>query len=904
MLDATIQDPLVRAMSLPGGARFHRCALQVNPHEYASNFRGGDSEGDARSHATTIIQKAADLGVTVLAITDHNHVGGVQAFRDAAGPYPEIHVFPGFELKSSEGVHVLCIYPQETEGAQLERYLGELGIRRTSPSSDPCGNSFSDVLGKVRDQGGLAIAAHATNKGGLLTVLEGQPRMRAWRDENLLAIQIPGSVEDLPQQYRQIVENRNPDYRREHPPEDDLAVAVVNAKDVVRAEDLEDPASTCLIKMSEVSIEGLRQAFLDPGSRIRLSSGEDAAEGETHAEFLAMAWEGGFLDGCAVRFNPNLNVLVGGRGAGKSTIIESLRAALGLEVPGDDARRAHEGIVRQVLQNGTKISLRVRVSRPGPREYTIERTIPNPPRVRDGGGEISNLTPLDILPQVEIYGQHELSELAKSRQKLTGLLHRFVERGDSFDRRKGELRRELKKNRQSLLETREEVRRLTERLAQLPVLEETLGQFREAGLEDRLQEKSLLVREEQLLDSIPERLEFAEESLGALKESLPIDRVFLSGKALEGLPGRELLEEADGVLSRLSEDLEAVTEDLEAALGRAHRDLEAVRDKWEKRKSEVQATYEKILRELQKSQVDGEEFIQLRRQIESLRPLRQQLTRLQEKEEQYDRRRGELLAQWKGTKAEEFRELERAARKVGGMLRDDVEVRVLFAGNREPLLELLQEEVGGRLAETIQALQTAEDLSLSELVASCRKGPGALQEAYGLTSTQADRLAAAEENLLFRVEELDLPSTTEIRLNLAPPGEAPVWKKLEDLSTGQKATAVLLLLLLDSDAPLVVDQPEDDLDNRFITEGVVPRMREAKQRRQFVFSTHNANIPVLGDAELIVGLSAEGEAEHGCARIRREHMGSIDDRSVRGLVESILEGGKEAFERRRRKYGY
>ena len=80
-------------------------------------------------------------------------------------------------------------------------------------------------------------------------------------------------------------------------------------------------------------------------------------------------------------------------------------------------------------------------------------------------------------------------------------------------------------------------------------------------------------------------------------------------------------------------------------------------------------------------------------------------------------------------------------------------------------------------------------------------------------------------------------------------------------------------------------------------------MREEKQCRQFLFSTHNANIPVLGDAELIVGLSATGEAEHGRARIAPEHMGSIDAKPVRELVEEILEGGKEAFERRRRSTG-
>jgi len=127
---------------------------------------------------------------------------------------------------------------------------------------------------------------------------------------------------------------------------------------------------------------------------------------------------------------------------------------------------------------------------------------------------------------------------------------------------------------------------------------------------------------------------------------------------------------------------------------------------------------------------------------------------------------------------------------------------------------------------------------------------------------------------------------------------------VEALSTGQKATAVLLLLLLESDAPLIVDQPEDDLDNRFITEGIVPRIREEKRRRQFIFSTHNANIPVLGDAELIVGLSAAGETDAGQVSIAPEHSGSIDRRSVRELVEEILEGGREAFERRRRKYGF
>jgi hypothetical protein len=109
---------------------------------------------------------------------------------------------------------------------------------------------------------------------------------------------------------------------------------------------------------------------------------------------------------------------------------------------------------------------------------------------------------------------------------------------------------------------------------------------------------------------------------------------------------------------------------------------------------------------------------------------------------------------------------------------------------------------------------------------------------------------------------------------------------------------------LESEAPLIVDQPEDDLDNRFITDGIVPTMREEKRKRQFIFSTHNANIPVLGDAEMILGLSTNAQDGGAPGRINPEHMASIDAAPIRELVGTILEGGKIAFEMRRERYGF
>ena len=890
-------------ISRPAGARFYRCALQVNPHGYGAKFRGQASHGDSISHAQAIVEKAVELGIEVLAVTDHNSVSSVAAFRSAAHGHG-VQIFPGFELVSSDGVHVLCLYPPETEIDRLQRYLGGFGIHDTHPSSDLASKPFATILEDVRDQGGISIAAHVTGKGGLFKALQGQTRIRAWQSPHLIAAQIPGAVEGLPQEVRQVVCNRNPDYRRSHAPEPGLAIAVVNARDIVESSDLDHRSATCWIKMHEVSVDGLRQAFLDPGSRIRLNPEEGEFEPEEHMELVSLGWQGGFLDGISVDLNPNLNVLIGGRGTGKSTIVESIRSVLGLDPIGEEAQKAHEGIVRHVLRNGTKISLRVRVHRPGVREYRIERTIPNPPMVREANGDVLHLAPTDILPAIETYGQHEISELARSPDKLTKLLDRFVESDESMSRRKTSLLGELAKNRGALSDTRAEIAATEERLAALPGLQETLQRFQEVGLEDRLRERSLLVREERLLGSVPQRLAPFREALDLLRKELPIDLAFLSERALSELPGKAILSELNQALANLDREIERIADELQQVLEQADNDIDSVRIAWDVRRKEVQGEYEQILRELQKSRVDGEEFIRLRRQIEGLRPLQERLELLRRLERESSDQRRTLLAEWEDAKAAEFRTLAKAAKTVSNKLRNRVQVEVIAAGDREPLFGMLRERIGGRMSETIESLRNSPELSLTEFVEACRQGAEALCAAYGITPGQAERLAAGEPEVFMQIEELELAPTTVIRLNTAPAQEPAMWQPLEKLSTGQRATAVLLLLLLESSAPLIVDQPEDDLDNRFITEGIVPRMRDEKQRRQFIFSTHNANIPVLGDAELILGLSAWGEADGGRARIAPEHIGSIDSREVRELVEELLEGGREAFETRRRKYGF
>ncbi len=885
----------------PRGAIFYKCALQVNPHHYAKTFRGQSSDSDANEHAHAIINKAVELGIKVLAITDHNNINGVAAFRNAAIGH-DIHIFPGFELASHEGIHLLCLYPLDADDDKLRLYLGEFGIRDTEPSTELSTKSFSEIVDTVNDQGGITIAAHVTNSKGFFKVLDGQARIRAWKNEKLLAIQIPGEIQRLAPGIREIIQNKNSAYQR--PNTLDNAIAVVNAQDIVTPADLENPSATCKIKMSDVSIDGLRQAFLDPGSRIQLNPRNGTYDDGAHAEILDLAWQGGFLDGVCVRLNSNLNVLIGGRGTGKSTVIESIRAVLGLDPIGDEAQRTHNGIVRQVLRSGTKISMSVRLHRPAVHVYLIERTLPNPPLVREETGEVTNLAPTDVLPKVEVYGQHEISELTKSSERLTRLLDRFVEYDESLLIRKNSLKEELNENRQTLSEASAKIKAIEESLSALPSLEETLKRFQEAGLEEKLKERSLLVREEGVLNSIPERLQSFHDAHESIQSELPIDRTFLSDRALKDLPGKDILSAINEVLIDLEKTLRKISNELKHSITHANHRIRQIHSNWDSRKQQIVTEYEKILRDLQKSSVDGEEFIRLRKAIESLRPLQERLKLWGSVVAGATERRLALVAEWEDVKAGHFRLLDRAAIRVSSNLQNRVRVQVTFGENLDQLDNLLRSEIRGRLRETIDRLKQVHQFSLPEFVKACRSGSEKLKSDYNIPPLQAESIANAEPEVFMKIEELELAPTTTIYLNTMPKGQNPVWKKLSELSTGQKATALLLLLLLDSDAPLIVDQPEDDLDNRFITEGIIPRVREQKQRRQFVFSTHNANIPVLGDAEMIIGLSASGDAVDGTSRIANEHMGSIDFQPVRELVEEILEGGREAFEIRRQKYGF
>jgi hypothetical protein len=524
--------------------------------------------------------------------------------------------------------------------------------------------------------------------------------------------------------------------------------------------------------------------------------------------------------------------------------------------------------------------------------------------VIDENGDVLNVSPLDIVRGATVFGQNELAELARSPEKLTALLDRFVAPDKGWLGKHQAAQTNLARLRRDLLDCLSKIGKVEEQLAALPGLNETLQRYRKAGVEEKLKSRNAIVRAEAVILSARESVQPLQDLSDQLAGDAAIDVEFLSDAALKGMPAEKHLKGMKASLARLEASARKAQSALASAINKSNAEIDAVAEAVAAEKAATQGAYEAALRDLQKKKIDGNEFIQLRADIERLTPLRTQKTALGQKLKDLEQKRRNELATWEEIKRERFQKLEQAAKKVSRQLPDRLRVKVSYGADRTELYDLLKRKPGGRIAETITTLAASDQLSLSALAAASREGGEALTKGFAIPASQAERIAGTGPELPLMIEELDLPHMTEIELNVGPDNAPPEWRKLDELSTGQKATALLYLLLLDANAPLVLDQPEDNLDNRFISEGVVPKIRSEKRRRQFIFSTHNANIPVLGDAELIIGMAAVGEAGDGHAEVPPENMGSIDKKSVAALAEEILEGGKEAFMTRRKKYNF
>jgi predicted ATP-dependent endonuclease of OLD family len=266
-----------------------------------------------------------------------------------------------------------------------------------------------------------------------------------------------------------------------------------------------------------------------------------------------------------------------------------------------------------------------------------------------------------------------------------------------------------------------------------------------------------------------------------------------------------------------------------------------------------------------------------------------------EKQAGLQRERTQLLQKLSELRDSRYNVRKATAQRINTALMPDIRVTIEQSGHLGHYRAMLEQALAGaRVQRGVVAQRIVERIMPADLVVLVRRGDtGGLVQRANLNEEQARKVVDVLKNTeaLYALETVELADRPRIELK---DGEG--YKDSAALSTGQKCTTILPILLLDSDTPLMVDQPEDNLDNRFVCESVVKSIRKVKSARQLVFVTHNPNIPVLADAERVFVLESDG------AHARKAAEGDVDE--CRDAIVNLLEGGEQAFKRRQERYAY
>lgn len=877
-------------------AKFWRCALQVNPVGYNGTYRGANHGLNEEAYNQALLQKCVELDIKVVGLADHGSVVSVDVLRRVLQPNG-IVVFPGFEIASSDKTHYVCLFSEETTTQQLERYLGSLDLLDPTDGVRPSRLGSEQLIDKVDQLGGFIYAAHCTSDSGLLK----NRLSHVWKFDKLRAAQIPGPVDDLAgvesDFYRRVLLNKEDAYRRERP------VVVINAKDIAKPEDLEQPGATCLIKMTRPNFAAFKVAFLDPGSRVRLNSQQAPSP---IGKVVRMTVAGGYLDGVRVDFSEHLNTVIGGRGTGKSTLLECLRFALDLPPKGKQAQKLHHEIIKENLgRSAGRVELTVVSSTQNGKQYTISRRHGEPPMVRDVDGNVSTLLPRDLLQGIDIYGQNEIYELAQDESSRVQLLDRFLPQDGEYETKSTELHRLLKDNQQRLTKSLTDLDELNAQVERLPKLEEQLRGFDELGIKEKLAKTSLLAREREIAKTATEGVQNFRDALSDFRDSLP-DLAFISHEALEGLPDTAQLLAMRTTMYELKQRFNDHLNAMQALLDDSTVQFGTQHAAWQLAIQAHDAELENALRTLpntagKSGQEVGVAYQKLMGETERIKPMRSRVTSQESQRDALRQERRNLLAELSDLRGQRIQALQKAAKRLNRRLEGKLKVEIVPEAVRTPLVTfLLSCRLDGVGEKRLTFIEDAETISPLSLAQSIQKGAADVRLDWGVTQMVADALTKLQSFQLMELEALELEHRVDIFLNVAHGQADPVFRPLNKLSTGQQCTAILHMLLLENVDPLLMDQPEDNLDNAFIADRIVTELREAKTSRQFLFATHNANIPVFGDAEWIgVFTAAENQGSLGL-----EAQGSIDVPVIRDQVASILEGGRDAFIQRKEKYEF
>jgi ABC-type lipoprotein export system ATPase subunit/peptidoglycan hydrolase CwlO-like protein len=595
--------------------------------------------------------------------------------------------------------------------------------------------------------------------------------------------------------------------------------------------------------------------------------------------------EAGFLDGLDLRLVPGLNVVIGARGTGKTSLIELIRFCLNVKGHTAESNQQSLDHALSILDSG---EVTVDIDDDGVQGVTVTRTVHD-----------EEPQPLALLPPI-MFSQTEIENVGLRPSGRLRLIDAFIDERRQLEKTEATAAAEVRSLTAEARTLSEGIESLEEQLKAVPNLERQIMALlpaeqglskisaEAAGKKSELDVLTKLRSEVAVAAAFVDRYRAAtrgwkdaiEKAIGAA----PSPEAWTDKTNPDPLASvRQLQQKALSYLNAAARELEQLEMTVVGLARRAtirRQELDEESRELRKKIEELQAGAGAIVRQ-------GQQLREQKAQLESLGALLEQ--RRVELKRLIDRR-DTALDKLDEARGERFEKRTEIARWLTANLGPRIQVEIERSGQFESYARIIAEVLRGsglRYSELSQVL--AKSVSPRELLEAAESDDfEAIADVAGISRDRAARvLSHIREGNLGEIATTLVEDNVYLRLL-----DGNDYKDFSQLSTGQRCTVVLPIILEHRDRILIVDQPEDHIDNAFIVETLIKALLHRSSNAQIIFSTHNANIPVLGNADLVVHMGSDG---------RRGFVSVAAPLETPEVVESILsvmEGGIKAFEQR------
>ena len=854
-----------------------------------------------------------NAGIDCVAITDHNsgewidRLKAALAKMDTTKPmgYKKLYLFPGVEISASTNIHILALFDPSAGSAEVQSLLGAIRFptEHIGTTNAVSSDSIEDVINVVHRAGAIAIPAHVDEKCGVFSIA-GFTLEQIIKSEGLLAIEVIDKTKEKPEVYKQ---------------------SKIQLSEVIGS-DSHDATQVgrnyTWVKMGEPSLDALKLALHDKEDGI-IRKEDIVIDPNTISNryfIKSLSVTNGFKAGnrtpLKTEFSPWLTSIIGGRGSGKSTIINYLRIALArindmpdeVQSEFDKFNKIGNKIESGMLRNETII--KVEIFKDG-KLYLIKwnnatYTWHEWDTATDSWGGPTTITNVKELFPIQIFNQKELYALTGNPSKLLELIDSQFNKSAWIEEKEKLLEkwiasRAIKRQLQNAILEEANVRvQLTSTNNKIELYEsseykDTLDKFNKLTatnkfLTDTSQNVSNFISQLDQLEQIVPKIE-----VPAIINDVVVDDdlQFIQQVNAALVASKVKLAEAIALVAPYKENLQSQLNSLPW-----FQQFEAAKQAYEAIAASIKElnteTYEVLI---QRRTILNDKLVIIEKQKVELAKINSELktfyTSIIDKEKELRTKRNEIISRWKTHDNSNNPFLIIELQQMADADNANITFRELLRKQNNEYAEYIytsnDETSWGLIARIIN-----EDESTR-----WNKRESELKEFLSATETDKKSL---DLRLVRHLAYLKQNTPEDIdRLLVWVPEDKLVLKfrkqgKEEDIqkgySAGERTAGMLGLLLALNDIPLIIDQPEDDLDTKLISNFVVEGFKKLKQKRQLLIVTHNPNIAVNANSDNIIHMNfVAGE-------INQVGNNALQDKQIRNAVCEVMEGGRDALNKR------